>query len=342
MAAALGRGYRIGMTAQGASFLVRVGGLVVHADAPLVGLRPLDVPEAPDIWVRMRGSIGAPSVNETGGAWYVSPYRDERDVPLLTIRAVVSGYLLCYAEGTTFLVSASGSEVDAWWDPSLTEVDAADYLLGGVLAFIVRLRGMVPLHASAVVVENHAVLFAGDAGAGKSSIAAAFAVLGHPVLSDDIVVMDSSGGSVLAHPSHARLSVWPDSASSLFSTKSLPAHSPVYAKRRLDLLEHGYRFHEEPLPVARIFVLGARATSARPPVIRALRPQDALIGLVSQTYGNYLLDASMRAREFDVLGRVAASVCVSELSFGEGLDLLVSDCRQLAGSLALQSAAQAT
>jgi hypothetical protein len=50
----------------------------------------------------------------------------------------------------------------------------------------------------------------------------------------------------------------------------------------------------------------------------------------------------MRAHEFDVLGRVAASVCVSELSFGADLDELVSDCRMLAERLALQSAAQTT
>ena len=105
-----------------------------------------------------------------------------------------------------------------------------------MLAFILRLRGLVPLHASAVVVQDHAVLFAGAGGAGKSSFAAAFAILGYPVLSDDIVVISDSGGCVLAHPSHARLSMWPDSASSLFATESLPAHSPIYAKRRLDLL----------------------------------------------------------------------------------------------------------
>jgi hypothetical protein len=329
------------MINQGASFLFRVCGLVIHADAPLRGLRPLEVPEAPDICVRMRGSMGTALVNEAGEAWYVSPYRDDRDVPLLTIWIVGSGYLLCYAEGTRFLVSASGSEVDAWWDPSLTDVDAADYLLGGVLAFIVRLRGKVPLHASAIVVQDYAVLFAGAQGAGKSSIAAAFAILGHPVLSDDLVMVDDSGGCVLAYPSYARLSVWPDTARSLFLTKSLPAHSPVYEKRRLDLLEHGYRFHDGPLPVGMICVLSARPSSGGLPVVRPLRPQDALMKLVSHTYGNYLLDAPMRAHEFDVLGRVAASVCVSELSLGSGLNELVSDCRQLADGLALQSPVQA-
>jgi hypothetical protein len=290
----------------------------------------------------MRGTIGEPSVDEAGDTWFVSPYCDERGVPLLTIRTVATGYLLHYAEGTRFLVSAAGDDVDAWWDAPLTEADAADYLLGGVLAFIVRLRGRVPLHASAIVIEDQAVLFAGAAGAGKSSIAAAFAILGYPVLSDDVVVMDDSGDGVRAHPSHARVSMWPDSASSLFAAKLLPAHSPVYDKRRLDLFEHGYRFHDRAVPVRMICILAPRTVSGRPPEIRALRPQTALMKLVSHTYSNYLLDASMRAREFDVLGRAVASVAVSELALAEGLDALVSDCRLLAERLALQSAAHVT
>jgi hypothetical protein len=329
------------------SFLFRVGGLVIDADMPLDGLRRLEEPEATDVAhgrvrVRLRGSIGAPSVDEGASAWFVSPYLDDRGVPLLTIWTVGAGYVLRYAEGTSFFVSASGREVDAWWDAPLTEADAADYLLGGVLAFVVRLRGRVPLHASAVVIEDQAILFAGAGGAGKSSLAAAFAILGYPVLSDDVVVIDDAGDGVWAHPSHARLSMWSDSAIGLFSAKSLPAHSPVYEKRCLDLIEHGYHFHERPVPIGLICILATREALGGVPVIRALPPHAALMNLVRHTYSNYLLDASMRAREFDVLGRVAASVRVSELKLGEGLDTLLSDCRLLAARLALQSAAQAT
>jgi len=124
------------MTNRSGSFIGRVSGLVIQADAPVSGLRPLDRAEPPDVRVRMHGTSGRLSLDETLSTWYVSPYRDERGVPSLTIRSLGSGYLLCYAEGTRFLVSRSGSDVDAWWDEPLTDVDVADYLLGGVVAFI--------------------------------------------------------------------------------------------------------------------------------------------------------------------------------------------------------------
>lgn len=330
------------MTNRGGSFIGRVSGLVIQVDAPVSGLRALDIAEPPDVRVRMRGPRDEPPLDDALSAWYVSPYRDERGIPSLTIRRVGSGYLLCYGEGTRFLVSRSGCEVDAWWDEPLTDVDVADYLLGGVVAFIARLRGLVPIHASAVVIDDQAVLFAGAAGAGKSSIASAFAVLGYPVLSDDVVVIDDMRGGIMAYPSRARLSLWPDSAMSLFSQTSLPTHSPVYAKHRLDLIEHGYRFHQRPVPVGAICVLAGRTPYGHGLTIRALRPQAALMNLVSNTYGNYLLDASMRSREFHVVGRIAETICVNELSLSADLNGLVSDCRSLADRLALQSAAQTT
>ena len=308
----------------------RACGLAIESDAPIPGLRACDFVGAPDLNVRMHGTLSAPPACTGAAVWYLSPYCDERNTPLLTIRIVESSFLLSYAEGTTFLVNAPGSLVEAWWNPPLAGVDAADYLLGSVLAFVLRLRGAVPLHASAVVIDERAVLFAGAAGAGKSSTAAAFALLGYPVLSDDIVVVAEEGGVLMAHPSHGHLSVWPDSARGLFASESLPQHSALYAKHRVDLIERGYRFRESAAPIDSICILGRRTGSSQAPLFRELRPHAALMAMVGHTYGNYLLDAAMREREFDLLGRVVGSVTVGELSFSDRLEELVPGCRALA------------
>jgi hypothetical protein len=285
----------------------------------------------------MRGCHGPPERPGAAPLWYVSPYQNEQGVPALTVRMLGSRYLFCYGEGARFLVSASGDQIDAWWDPPLTDADAADFLLGGVLAFVVRLRGNVPLHASAVIIDGHAILFAGAAGAGKSSTAAAFATLDVPVLADDMVTIAADGGSVIAHPACPRVSVWEDAAQGLFAGRSLPAHSVVYAKHRVDLLECGYRFHDRPAPVRAIFILQRQSGSRVPAMPLVLTPRAALMSLVTHSYGNYLLDASMRAREFDVLGRIAQTVPVGALAFEGDLEQLVPSCRRLARELELQS-----
>jgi hypothetical protein len=61
-----------------------------------------------------------------------------------------------------------------------------------------------------------------------------------------------------------------------------------------------------------------------------MRPQTALLSLVGNTYGNYLLDAAMRAVEFDLLGRVVERVPVRQVTLVQGIDQLRDSCRRLA------------
>jgi hypothetical protein len=61
--------------------------------------------------------------------------------------------------------------------------DVADTLL----LFLLARRARTPVHASAFMLGDRAVLLTGPSGSGKSTLALAAAQLGHPVLSDDIV-----------------------------------------------------------------------------------------------------------------------------------------------------------
>jgi hypothetical protein len=59
-------------------------------------------------------------------------------------------------------------------------------LQGRLMAYLLRQRGCLPLHASAVAIDGQAILFLGESGAGKSTTAAAFYSRGHSVLADDV------------------------------------------------------------------------------------------------------------------------------------------------------------
>ena len=49
------------------------------------------------------------------------------------------------------------------------------------------------------------------------------------------------------------------------------------------------------------------------PRIKSLRGRESLLTLLANTYVGYLLDAAMRGREFDSLGRLVASVPVRQV-----------------------------
>ena len=104
------------MTNRGGSFIGRVSGLVIQADAPVNGLRPLDVPEPPDVCVRMRGTRDQTPLGEALSAWYVSPYCDERGVPSLTIlryvqKDVPCDQAICCATQRALAFSSAGPDV---------------------------------------------------------------------------------------------------------------------------------------------------------------------------------------------------------------------------------------
>ena len=214
-----------------------------------------------------------------------------------------------YGDGARFAVERRGREVWADWPENYTVEDACTYLLGPVLGFVLRLRGMTCLHASAVAVGSHAVAVVGVPGAGKSTTAAAFARCGFSVIADDVVALAENGENFLVQPGYPRVNLWPDSVRALFGSEdALPQITPTWDKRYIALGDDGLSFAAKPLPLGAIYFLGERDPALAAPFIEEVAGGNALAELVANTYGNYLLDRDMRSREFDVLGRVVEGI----------------------------------
>ena len=280
-------------------------GLAIASDAPIAGLRSVAGKGVPDLTMMLRGLRS----------------------PAATIEAQDYEHRVVY-DDAAFLVDREGHHVVMQWaSPSV--VDTEGFVTASVLPFVLRVRGSLPLHASAVVIDGRAVLFIGDSWAGKSSTAAAFSTLGYSLLSDDLVRIDICGGDAVAYPFDATINVWGDSAAVVFGS----GDGDAYRKRQIDVVDSGYRFHATPAPIIAVYVLGQR-TVGRLPVIRGLAARDAFIALVSHMHGGRLLDGQLRAREFDLIARVVERVPVRELTFGDSLDDLVSSCRIIADNYA--------
>jgi hypothetical protein len=220
------------------------------------------------------------------------------------------GYLgLFYGDGVRFAVERRGQEVWADWPEDYTLEDACTYLIGPVMGLVLRLRGTVCLHASAVAIGDRAVALVGLPGVGKSTTAAAFACSGFPVLSDDVVALVDKGAQFLVQPGYPRVNLWPDSVRRLFgSEKALPRITPTWDKRYLPLGQSGHLFASNPLPLGAIYILDSRDEALTATVLEEVSGEEAFMALVANTYVNYLLDQDMRRIEFDVLGRVVSNI----------------------------------
>ena len=295
------------------SFSCSVYGLGLGVNVPIAGLAGLSSP--PGIDVRMSLGPAPECVSSVeGNEWreyYASPELDGRGEPQVTVHRARDDtrFRISYLDGTVIFVDAAGREVWATIPEGATVEDTATYLLGPTLGFVLRLRGVTCLHASAVAIDGRAVALAGPSGTGKSSTAAAFARLGYPVLTDDVAAIRDEGDRFGVEPAYPRVRLWPRSVESMFgSTDALPRITPTWDKRFLDLRGDGYRFQREPLPLGAVYLLGDR--DSNPPRIEAVSAREGLMALVSDTYVTYLLERELRAREFDVLGRLVQAVPV--------------------------------
>lgn len=266
---------------------------------------------------------------------YVADYTDEAGNPAFVFSRLDGGkfYRFSYADNTEFVVDCNGREVWTTWDEPLTLEDTATYLLGPVMGFVLLLRGLVCLHASAIVVDGGAIAFVGPAGSGKSTTAAAFSTRGFGVLAEDVVTLDDRADRFFVRPAYPCIRLWPASAATLYGSRSaLPPLTPNWDKCYLDLTQQSGQFESEPQPLAAIYLLGERSDHPDAPFVESVDRTDGLISLIANTYGTKLIDKQMRAREFDLLSRVLTNVPVRRVTphtdpgrLAELCDRLLSD-----------------
>jgi hypothetical protein len=265
---------------------------------------------------------------------YASSYLGETGVSDLQIWNVDKGAFLQvqYSDGVEFWLDREVTTVWAQWPTASSLEDTQSYLVGPILGLLLRLRGIVCLHASAVNISDRAVVFVGPEGAGKSTTAAAFARRGYKALSDDIVALVNCGDHFEMLPAYPRLNLWPDSVKLLYgSSDALPLIMPHWEKRRLDLeVGEGTKFEKRLLRLGVIYVLGTNVGGLKKR-IELISQKEALMTLVENTYATNFLDAKQRAEEFQVLSRLVSTVPVLRLHRGkeaEGVEEFCTAIRQ--------------
>jgi hypothetical protein len=247
---------------------------------------------------------------------YASDYLDEAGQPALKIWSVDDGEFLqmVYTDGTEFWLDRGLETMWVEWSETSSLENALGYLLGPALGVLLRLRGNVALHGSAVAIGDTAVIFVGAPGAGKSTTAAAFARGGFAILADDIAALVERDGVFHVLPAYPRVNLWPSSVSLLYGSQdALPLIGGEWDKRCLRLGEDGEtRFEERTLPIGAIYLLEPGGAVDHE-TIETISKKTAMMSLVANTYGTNVLDTHQRAEEFAVLSRLVEAAPVRKI-----------------------------
>jgi hypothetical protein len=249
---------------------------------------------------------------------YVSPYLDDDGQPALIIWLLADGayYRFHYTEGIDYILSRDGARLWIRWSKTVAESSILSYLLGPVMGFVLRARGVVCLHASAVAVDRRAIVFVGDAGAGKSTTAMAMGRLGYPIISDDIVPIYEDAGVTYAQPGYPRMRLRQPSLPMLSDLNpNLPPLPKWEGQGRLhfELMSGGYEFQSDPLPIGALYLLADRSEDPHAPHVESVSPLRGMMGIVANTYVTRFLDISMRAKELEELSNLVNQVAVRKV-----------------------------
>jgi hypothetical protein len=319
------------------SFFFRAFGLSLACDAVIPGLTPTAA-VVPDVRVHIGDfpSEVAPVARAGTEIWGDGGDPDHA-VDAVSVRSVAGGasLMVAYGDGMRFLVDRTGDEVWAVAPPGVSIETTGTYLLGPIFGLVLRLRGTVCIHASVVAIGTGraagAVAIVGPAGAGKSTIAAACALRGHRVVSDDIAALVCDNGRWATEPAAPTIRLWDDSVAMLFGRPTaLPLMAPGWNKRQLDLRTlDGAFILDGRLPLTGAYVLDTGNRPSPPVAAARLSPRDALMALVPNTYANVLLDADMRAAEFQTLSSIVSTVPVWRIHAPENAAELATFCEMV-------------
>jgi hypothetical protein len=204
---------------------------------------------------------------------------------------------------------------------SAVAVETLEHLLvDQVLPRVIAHQGACVLHAAAVEACGGAALLVGESGRGKSTWSAVLQGQGHQVLSDDCVVLDTSGSSVRALGTYPSLRLQIDTLRRLYSTAT--ATSPLGADGKVRVPVSRGNLRPDPLAVHAIYVLDEASRDDDDLVVEPLSPPQAHITLISNTFR---LDPSVRQATIDLFAKtasIAAQVPVFSLRCRRDLALL--------------------
>lgn len=186
------------------------------------------------------------------------------------------------------------------------------FLIAQVLPFAAALNGLEVLHASAVAFGDRALALIGASGAGKTSLALAFARLGAMLITDDVLALEHDEDRLLAHPGTPVAGV--AHAESERLGRRLGGEHTLAVNERERLIEAPLA--PAPVPLRAVLFLDRRADGPSEPCFDQLESAGALLGATF----NFVLDDPPRlVRLLDVCERAARGT-VRRLSVGPDVD----------------------
>ncbi|MGQ0799775.1 MAG: hypothetical protein ACT4NL_06650 [Pseudomarimonas sp.] len=216
-------------------------------------------------------------------------------------------YLVLHPDAFEAELGGRQAQLDVWVEPSGDGTTREHLLLDQVLPRVLAHRGLLLLHASAVLIGERAVCFVAASGVGKSTLAAMLAAQGCPLLADDVVRIEVAPDDLFVHPGYPSLRLWEDSTAlvPVRHVRSVAPMADYSSKHVFRLLDS--RCHSASARLGALVLLGENAPAdSDVPRTHVLSPAAALIRLMGQSFSLHPGLAAVESIRLRDMARVCA------------------------------------
>jgi len=266
-----------------------------HSEIPLTGV-PTSVNDSGDLDVIIQVATGHSPLAKSTDRFV---FQHSADCSIIGVKDVAD-------------FEIRGRQIRVWPAAGATQKDIEIFLFGPAWATLCHHRGVLPLHASAILTGEDITAFAGHSGAGKSTTGALLNSLGYEVIADDILPVSFNQDSVPgAWPYLRRLKLHSDPINQL-------ALAPTeLVSETLDTEKYFVRpkraGDDKWRRLQRIYLLERDVTDSHVP-IEQITGADAVRALVDQTYHfNFILGTQRFGDHLAFCTRLASKILVYRL-----------------------------
>ena len=263
---------------------------------------------------------------------YISPYHTREGESILRVYHQPACVVLHFTDTAEFYVWPD--RIVGYQLQRAYRYQVEMWLVGTVLALWLEQKGIPVMHASAVVVENHAVAFLASSTAGKSSLAAALMQCGYPLLTDNVLPITRCGGTCLGQPGYPQMRLWPDQAEHFLGYfENLELVHPEASKRTVPVGPEGLGgFCGVTQPLSCLYIPHRRDSEADGTAIEIspVSPRDTMIELVRYSFLTRLLTAmGLQPQRLPSLAHIARQVPMRRVMYPSGLEHLPRVCEAI-------------
>ncbi len=175
-------------------------------------------------------------------------------------------------------------------------------------------EGNLVLHGSGILLDTGLVVFLGETGAGKSTLAASFEHAGYDLLGDDAIVVSEIDGRYHGEATYRSLRLFPQSVSAIYGEDVSTSPMAHYSTKLHVTRQTEQTAASAPPPIAAIFYLDSDGAAT---TIDAslLSPCDACLKVLAQSFALDPRDSDHALQRLTQISQLVTKVPVFDLSY---------------------------